>query len=735
MLAKIFANPDLPEIDDYYEPFTFDYEHLQKAPELQALPTARPRSLITGERMEKIEWGPNWEEILGGEFAKRSQDYNFEGVQKEIYGQFENTFMMYLPRLCEHCLNPACVAACPSGAIYKREEDGIVLIDQDKCRGWRMCVSGCPYKKIYYNWSSGKSEKCIFCYPRIEAGQPTVCSETCVGRIRYLGVVLYDADRHRGGGERRGRAGPLPGAARHLPRSQRPRGDRAGARRRHAGRTGSRRPRRSPVWKMAMEWKVAFPLHPEYRTLPMVWYVPPLSPIQSAAEAGKIGQRRRDARRALAAHPAASTSPTCSPPATRSRSRWRSSACWPCAPTCGPRPSTACIDESIAEQVGLTGQQIEDMYQIMAIANYEDRFVIPTAHRELGEDAYDLRGSCGFSFGNGCSDGRTETNLFGAPKQQGQDPDGGRRDDAGRSRCSPRCSPIRPPSCRRQSPRDARGARRGEARLPQRNRDRLDRLLEEIATGDLYDLQERYVLLFDRTRSLSLHLFEHVHGESRDRGQAMVDLKALYETAWPVHRAPASCPIIVPLFLEFLSTQPPRPRRASCSAQTAHVLAAHPPSGCEKRKSAYSCGVLVRSVRWPQAKPQAEVVAALLSGAGRGPQRSRGARCRLGGGGGHASVPARGSAVRQGRPRRQDARRASASAWHAGARAQAPVVTYSRPTAPEESTMRDAINSHRVRLVSLPLPDRVPARQPAALRPRAIHLEDADRASCCAGAS
>ena len=65
MLAKIFANPDLPEIDDYYEPFTFDYEHLQKAPELEAFPTARPRSLITGERMEKIEWGPNWEEILG----------------------------------------------------------------------------------------------------------------------------------------------------------------------------------------------------------------------------------------------------------------------------------------------------------------------------------------------------------------------------------------------------------------------------------------------------------------------------------------------------------------------------------------------------------------------------------------------------------------------------------------------------------------------------------------------
>src|SRR3546814_1207520 len=98
--------------------------------------------------MEKIEWGPNWEEILGGEFKKRSADYNFarfEQAEKEIYGQFEQTFLMYLPRLCEHCLNPSCVAVCPSGAIYKREEGGIVLIDQEKCRGWRMCSGGWPY--------------------------------------------------------------------------------------------------------------------------------------------------------------------------------------------------------------------------------------------------------------------------------------------------------------------------------------------------------------------------------------------------------------------------------------------------------------------------------------------------------------------------------------------------------------------------------------------------------------
>ena len=132
---------------------------------------------------------------LGGSREHAAKDVMLRGIEDKVRFEFEQTFMFYLPRICEHCLNPSCAASCPSGAIYKREEDGIVLVDQDRCRGWRMCVSGCPYKKIYYNWKSGKAEKCIFCYPRIEAGQPTVCSETCVGRIRYLGVILYDADK------------------------------------------------------------------------------------------------------------------------------------------------------------------------------------------------------------------------------------------------------------------------------------------------------------------------------------------------------------------------------------------------------------------------------------------------------------------------------------------------------------------------------------------------------------
>jgi nitrate reductase beta subunit len=415
VLMKIFANPHLPEIDDYYEPFTFDYEHLHHAPEMQASPVARPRSLITGERMEKIEWGPNWEEILGGEFAKRSKDKNFEDIQKEIYGKFENTFMMYLPRLCEHCLNPACVASCPSGSIYKREEDGIVLIDQDKCRGWRMCVSGCPYKKIYYNWQSGKAEKCIFCYPRIEAGQPTVCSETCVGRIRYLGVLLYDADAIEAAASApddkslyKAQLGLFldPNAKEVV----------AAARRDGVPEAWIKAAQASPVYKMAVDWKVALPLHPEYRTLPMVWYVPPLSPIQAAAASGDIGVNGvmpdvRQLRIPLKYLANLLTAGDEEPVATALERMLAMRAYM------RDKHVERRDNEAVLRQAGLTVAQVEEMYRYMAIANYEDRFVIPTTHREYAENAYDLRGSCGFSFGNGCSDGTSTASLFGSGKK------------------------------------------------------------------------------------------------------------------------------------------------------------------------------------------------------------------------------------------------------------------------------------------------------------------------------
>jgi nitrate reductase beta subunit len=415
VLANLFANPNLPAIDDYYEPFTFDYEHLQKARLSETPPTARPVSVITGKKMEKIEWGPNWEDDLGGEFSSRGRDALFENIQKEMYSTFENTFMMYLPRLCEHCLNPACVASCPSGSVYKREDDGIVLVDQDKCRGWRMCISGCPYKKIYFNWKSGKAEKCIFCYPRLEAGQPTVCSETCVGRIRYLGVLLYDADK----------IGDAASVEReqdlyqsqldvfldpHDPAVQ------AEALAQGVPQSWLDAARKSPVYKMAVEWKVAFPLHPEYRTLPMVWYIPPLSPIQSAADAGHIGMDGiiPDVKslRIPVKYLANLLTAGDEAPVTSALERMLAMRAFKRAEVVHGRAEPELLDG-----LNLTPAQVEDMYQTMAIANYEDRFVVPSSHKELVEDSFNDKGSCGFTFGNGCSDGVSEGSLFGKKPQ------------------------------------------------------------------------------------------------------------------------------------------------------------------------------------------------------------------------------------------------------------------------------------------------------------------------------
>src|SRR3990167_5129224 len=129
--------------------------------------------MITGEFID-VEAGPNWDDDRGGPAVYAHNDPNYDGMTDHQRAQLmavERLVFFYFPRICNHCLNPACVAACPSGALYKRGEDGIVLVDQTRCRAWRSCVAACPYKKVFFNWQTGKSEKCILCFPRLGAGQ------------------------------------------------------------------------------------------------------------------------------------------------------------------------------------------------------------------------------------------------------------------------------------------------------------------------------------------------------------------------------------------------------------------------------------------------------------------------------------------------------------------------------------------------------------------------------------
>src|SRR3972149_6889238 len=148
-----------------------------------------------------------------------------------------------------------------------------------------------------------------------------------------------------------------------------------------------------------------------------------------------------------------------------------------------------------------------------------------------------------------------------------------------------------------------------ERALPRAVRAPLYDLIEELATGDLYDLQERYVLLFDRTRSLSLHLFEHVHGESRDRGQAMVDLLAMYEERG-LAAVKNELPDFLPLFLEFLATLP-QAEACEMLGQPAHILAALA-ERLRKRQSPYEA-VFRALTALSSVKPKGEEVSALLA--------------------------------------------------------------------------------------------------------------------------
>lgn len=383
-LATIFHNPKLPGIQDYYEPWSYEYDKLLSAPKNQKTqPTAPPISQLDGRPLQKVEWSSNWDDNLSGSTATMDEDPILKTMNLSVQKEIEDSFMFYLPRICEHCLNPTCVSSCPSGAMYKRTEDGIVLVDQDRCRGWRMCVSGCPYKKVYFNHKTGKAEKCTLCYPRLEVGQPTVCSETCVGRLRYLGVLLYDADRVA---EAASVEDPqdLYEAQRDIlldPFDQRVI---------DAAQSGGipsswiEAAQQSPVYDLIFKYNLALPLHPEYRTLPMVWYIPPLSPIVDTVTAsGSDGEDHQVLFTALSRmripleYLAGLFTAGDTKPVELSLRRLAAMRSYMRDINLGREPR-----EEIAEAVGMTGEQVYEMYKLLAIAKYDDRYVIPTSSPE-----------------------------------------------------------------------------------------------------------------------------------------------------------------------------------------------------------------------------------------------------------------------------------------------------------------------------------------------------------------
>lgn len=152
-------------------------------------------------------------------------------VEGGAYHAMEHlSWMFYLPRICNHCTYPGCLGSCPRKASYKRPQDGIVLIDQSRCRGYRECIKGCPYKRPFFNNHTRTSEKCIACYPFVEQGQQPQCVTMCIGKIRLTG---------------------------YLSEHDKPQKD-------------------NPIDYLVHERKVALPLYPQFGLEPNVYYIPPV---------------------------------------------------------------------------------------------------------------------------------------------------------------------------------------------------------------------------------------------------------------------------------------------------------------------------------------------------------------------------------------------------------------------------------------------------------------------------
>ncbi len=185
-----------------------------------------------------FETAPEGEDVAG--YLPHEEDWSHPNLgEDEVAHKIEDraayelphkSWMFYLARICNHCTTPACLAACPRQAIYKRPEDGIVLIDQERCRGYQKCVAACPYKKPMFNPHTGRSEKCIACYPLIEKGIAPRCVQTCIGKIRMTGFI-NPPDKARAD---------------------------------------------NPMDYLVHVAKVALPLYPQFGTGPNVYYIPPI---------------------------------------------------------------------------------------------------------------------------------------------------------------------------------------------------------------------------------------------------------------------------------------------------------------------------------------------------------------------------------------------------------------------------------------------------------------------------
>jgi nitrate reductase beta subunit len=287
-----------------------------------------------------------------------------------------------------------------------------------------MCVTACPYKKSYFNWHTGKSEKCILCYPRIEAGYAPACMHSCVGRIRYLGIVLYDADQIHDAASDDDRN--LVDRQLNMLLDPFDPNVIAAAQQNGVADSTIKAAQDSPTYKFVKKWGLALPLHPEFRTLPMLFYVPPLLPVMaSLKEVDNLSQSEKmdpiakywndnwlydtstaelwgtiEQARMPMQYLASLFSAGDENKVKHILKKLMAVRIYRRSKTVGDMEETKVND--VMRDTGLTPQEAEEIYYLTSLARFDDRFVIPASHREQSmemlEFTGDTRGSVGFGF-------------------------------------------------------------------------------------------------------------------------------------------------------------------------------------------------------------------------------------------------------------------------------------------------------------------------------------------------
>lgn len=124
-----------------------------------------------------------------GSFRLNVFDSNRDAITEKPTGTFPDLQQFWLPNMCQHCEAAPCVTACPTRALWRRDADGVVMLDKDRCIGCQRCAEECPYEALTFDPEIGTADKCSMCEHRLQEGAAPMCAAVCPTRAIHFGDI------------------------------------------------------------------------------------------------------------------------------------------------------------------------------------------------------------------------------------------------------------------------------------------------------------------------------------------------------------------------------------------------------------------------------------------------------------------------------------------------------------------------------------------------------------------